>query len=50
VHADVRRTAALAPPPATIVEPDLAGRLDEAYERYRRLVVSLAPLSAQPWA
>lgn len=39
--------AARVTPPHVVVEP--RNRLDEAYERYRRLVAALAPLSASRW-
>ncbi len=47
-YPDVRAAAAQAPPHAPPVLP--AGSLDEAYDRYRRLVQAVGPLGDQPWA
>lgn len=46
--ADLPAAAARVPQPARTVTPQ--GNLDDAYERYRRLVRSVAPLADRPWA
>lgn len=47
-YPDLQTAARHAPPPGPPVMP--ASNLDEAYERYRRLVDHVAPLGDQPWA
>lgn len=47
-YPDVRAAAAQVPGHSAPVVP--AGTLDEAYDRYRRLVAALGPLADQPWA
>lgn len=47
MHADVHAAASFAPPAATAIDP--ASTLDDAYDRYRLLVASLAALSDEPW-
>jgi xylulokinase len=44
----LREAAARVPQPARTVTP--RGNLDEAYDRYCRLVRSVAPLAEKPWA
>jgi xylulokinase len=45
---DLREAAARVPQPARTVTP--GGNLDEAYDRYCRLVRSVAALAEEPWA
>lgn len=47
IHADLEAAAARVTPPHTVFEPRTS--LDESYDRYRRLVAALAPLSASRW-
>lgn len=47
IHPDLEAAATRVTPPHTVFEPQRS--LDEPYERYRRLVAALAPLSASRW-
>jgi xylulokinase len=47
IHPNLEAAAARVTPPQTVFEPRHS--LDESYERYRRLVAALAPLSASRW-
>jgi xylulokinase len=50
-YPDVAAAAAYAPQQTRRIQPDpAAGALDDAYDRYRRLVTQIAPLSEGPWA
>ncbi len=47
IHADLIAAAALIAQPRELFRP--SDRLDDEYERYRKLVTQLAPLSTAPW-
>jgi len=47
IHPDLAAAAALAPPAIEAFTP--GDRLDQPYERYRRLVAQLAGLATSPW-
>jgi sugar (pentulose or hexulose) kinase len=47
IHKDLAAAAATIAPPVDAAVPQ--GSLDEPYQRYRRLVTQLAPISLAPW-